>query len=491
MTGGSREPARGARGSIAGPDRTAARAIALLLLPSVGVAIASFLNADLTRNDFRRFADPRLTFLFFALFCAASLAYAALCLEPVRLSRRVVVGGAMLAGAALLASFPLGSKDVFLYAFFGKVWNTYGANPYLTPPAAFPADPWHPFVAHVIWAGKPAPYGPLFLWQARWVDALAGGHLFAATWLFKATAAAALAGAVAFAARLLEPCPERWHRIALLAWNPLLLFESAGSGHNDATMVLFVLASLWWHRRGGAWRTIAAPAALALAFWYKWYGLLFLPALAIAVHREGEPGARRRWATSALLSFTGIGLVLFAPFLPSAPNVALRLLHHENLHRVFPLQLSPVLAPLLLGLDRAGLIGGAGGRYWFDVARFALFAAGAAAVLACQWRGLLSVVESMCLLSVAFTMLVVSVLWPWHLEVPIALALVAGRARWRWLGLALTVLALLSYFLTFEWAAALILPLAAALWAFRRTRGGGHRDFEDPEQRLPPPPTEA
>jgi hypothetical protein len=394
------------------------RLMALALLLGGGVLLASFFKADLTHNDFERFDDLRLTFLFFALIGAACVAYAALWREAPALSAQIVLGTALAAGALLLASFPVGSKDVFLYAFIGKVWGTYHTNPYTPPPAAFVADPWQPF-AQVIWAQQPTPYGPLFLWQARLVDRLAAGRLFAAVWVYKAIAAAALAGAIAVAVQLMDGAAgERRYRIALLAWNPLLLFESAGNGHNDAVMLLLVLGAVWLHQRGDPLRWLFAPAPLALAIWYKWYALLFLPAFLLAVYRDGDREQMRRWILVLVVAVIAGGGLLLAPLAEAVPLVVQRLVAHENLRQVFPLQLSPVLAVLLWGLEATGQVGGRWPLMWFDVIRLGLFALSALLVLILQGRGKLGLIESLCGLSVAFTLLVVTVLWPWGREVP-------------------------------------------------------------------------
>jgi len=439
--------------------------MAVVVAFSAGILIASFLKSDLTHNDFERFEDLRLTFLFFGLLGAACLAYAALWMDRPPLSAGTVVAGAAVAGLLLFISFPVGSKDAFLYAFFGKVWGTYHTNPYVAPPAAFIDDAWQPYV-QVIWAKQPAPYGPLFLWQTRLVDAIAHGNLFASVWTHKAIATLALAGCIALGARLMAPAAaaERWYRIALLAWNPLLLFESAGNGHNDAVMALLVLAALWLHRRGGVSRGVLAPAALAAGVWYKWYAVLFLPAFLVAVRR----GERRRWLMLVLVTIAVSGVLLLAPLADAVPLVVHRLAGYENLREVFPLQLSPLLAALHWGLERAGVTGGPWTLTWFDAARGGAFALVAVIVLLLQMRGSVGLVESTCALSVAFTMLVITILWPWHLEVPVILGLVAGTPGWSALAVTLTLLGVLSYFFTFAWAAALLVVLAGALFILRR-----------------------
>jgi hypothetical protein len=441
--------------------------VAAGLLLGLGVCAASYLKSDWTENDFERFEDLRLTFLFFALLGGACLGYVWLWRERPALSATTVVVVATIALATLLPSFPVGSKDVFLYAFFGKVWGTYHSNPYTVPPAAFALDAWQPYV-QVLWAKQPAPYGPLFLWQARLVDAIAAGDLLAAVALHKVIALAALAATILIGAHAIAPA-QRGYQAALLAWNPLLLFESIGNGHNDAVMVLLLMIASGLHARGGSRRGLGVPAALALAVWYKWYALLFVPAFAVGAWREGDQAPLRRWAVVMLVALLVSGVVLLAPLADAIPVVARRLLSHENLREVFPLQLSPLLAMLSWALAHAGFAGPAT-LQWFDAIRLGAFALVVVVTLALQWRGALGVMESVCALSTGFTMLAVTVLWPWHLELPVAFGLVSPSPMWRGLAVLLTLLGVLSYFFTFTWAAALLLILGAAVRFLRRIR---------------------
>jgi hypothetical protein len=441
----------------------------LAVLPAVvaaGVLVASWLKGDLPNNDFERFDDLRLTFLFFTLLAVACLGYAKLALEPRLVPGRVLAAGFAAAAALLLSAYPVGSKDVFLYAFTGKVWSTYGANPLATAPSAFPNDPWQPYT-QVIWADQPSPYGPLFLWQARLLAVLSAERLFVAVWLHKLAATLALVALVVVARRMVGPQDSR---LLLLAWNPLLLFESAGNGHNDAFVAFLLVAAVWLHRSAGTGRTLLAPAALALGVWTKWYALLFLPAFAVAARRERGGREMRRWLLSSAVIVAATGAILLAPLAEAVPGLAARLAAHENLRQVFPLQLSPLLRLLLEALNAAGAYGGGRGWLWFDVVRLSLFGLAAAATLTLQWRGRIDLVRSLFLLATAFTLFAVSVLWPWHLEVPVALALLADGRGFRLAGLALTLVALLSYFFTFAWAAAAIGLVAAALSALRAGR---------------------
>jgi len=171
-----------------------------------------------------------------------------------------------------------------------------------------------------------------------------------------------------------------------------------------------------------------------------------------------------------VVALLAAGVVLWVPLAEALPQIGRRLLSHENLRELFPLQLSPVLAVLLASLRTFGLTGTALGLRWFDLLRCGLFGLVVLGVLTLQGRGRLGLVEAVCALSVAFTQLIVSVLWPWHLVLPTAFALVAAGPAWHALAVILTLLGGLSYFFTFTWAAGLLAVLALTLTGLSRTR---------------------
>ena len=210
-----------------------------LVLLCGAVSVASFFKSDPARNDFERFEDLRLLFLYFALFTGLCGVYVAIYVQPDAVPRRILVVTCGACVALLLAGFPVGSKDVFFYAFYGKIWAFYHANPYLATIADFPSDPWQALV-QAQWRNKPALYGPLALEQSWLIYAITGEHLWWTVWLYKAWASATLILTLGVADALLRPAGDvglAATRLPLLAWNPLFLFECAGSAHNEITMV--------------------------------------------------------------------------------------------------------------------------------------------------------------------------------------------------------------------------------------------------------------
>ena len=124
----------------------------------------------------------------------------------------------------------------------------------------------------------------------------AGGESLTA---IKAAWLGAEALAVALLLLVLARAGTPRERVVLYAWHPLALVEIAGSGHPEALMTAFVLATLLaWHARRGA----RAGAALAAATFVKFAPLLLAPMLA----------RRLGWRLAA--GFAGCAALLYLPY---------------------------------------------------------------------------------------------------------------------------------------------------------------------------------
>lgn len=441
-----------------------------------GVAIASFLNGDLPHNDFERFNDLRLTFLFFTLFVGLCAAYAAAYHHAQPVTGRLLAATTVAAAMLMLISYPVGSKDIFRYVFFGKIWGFYHRNPYVATPADFPSDAWQPFIQDR-WRNLPPVYGPLFLWQSWLINVLSGGHLWLAVWFTKAWSALVFLASLWVARGLLVDSagavprmPPRW-LFLLLACNPMLLFESAGGGHNDVVMLLLLLGALsCWRAR----RPTTAMCLLAVSFWYKWYSVLWVAAFLIEALKESGRGVALRLAAVCAACAALVGAILLLPLPRSLPTVIDGLLHPVAMRGIYPTELSPPLAVVFWTLRVCHLFDTGAGFQIFDVARFGLFASVAGWSVVRQWRArpsLNALTESCFCVTAAFSFLLISMLFPWHLVTVITLGVMCARQPFVGIAAVLTVVAMLSYFLTFAVATALLGVLVGALWLVRRLRG--------------------
>ncbi len=229
----------------------------------------------------------------------------------------VFVGGGVLA-LAFAWMYPVNAIDLFLYAVRSRLWTTHGANPLVAVPADYAGDPWMRFASRE-WADDVSPYGPLWNGIAAPITALAGDDLLLALLGFKLLAVVSvLAGAWAIARAVATPRPNAAAGGAMLyLWNPLVLWEGVGNGHNDVVMAVpLLLALLAWARR----RDRLVIPLLVVAALIKYVTLLAIPLAAVALwRRAGNGAARARLAAwSAGLSLLAPGVAFFPFYDPGA-----------------------------------------------------------------------------------------------------------------------------------------------------------------------------
>lgn len=179
----------------------------------------------------------------------------------------------------LMVAGPLLSRDVYSYAAQGEM-VALGFSPYKHGPFVLGHNPFL-LAVDPMWGNAPAPYGPVFLSIAALFVRVTGHSVLGTVVLLRL---AALAGVVAVGiyapkiARHLGYSPEAAFALAVL--NPLMLYDLASAGHNDAWMMGFMLPGIYYClvgrnvlgivliALGGA---VKAPALGALVFvGYNW-----------------------------------------------------------------------------------------------------------------------------------------------------------------------------------------------------------------------------
>src|SRR5205823_12360777 len=134
-----------------------------------------------------------------------------------------------------------------------------------------------PFGSDVAWTGDPSPYGPVWEALAAGTSFLAGDSLWGNLILFKVLVTAAYGVSVALTYGILRVVRPDWALRGTLffAWNPLVIFEVPGNGHNDSIVVTFLLASVYMFVLARRYAVIPMLTLGALA--------KFVPALLILV----------------------------------------------------------------------------------------------------------------------------------------------------------------------------------------------------------------
>ncbi|MBN1220557.1 MAG: hypothetical protein JXM69_16665 [Anaerolineae bacterium] len=219
--------------------------------------------------------------------------------------RLLVLVFGLVFGFTLVWLYPITANDLFRYVLRARIWTVYGESPMLVPPDAFPNDPYLPFAGEFgHWVSG---YGALWEILAQVplrlgaVGMISGSiSLKLIVWLCYLVCAV-LIGWMA--------TPQRGTALTALtffAWNPLVLMQGMGNGHNDMVfMALLVLGIAFWQRR--IWW--AAGLALTLAAVAKIPALLMLPLFAVVLLRN-EPTWRQRIGKGLGAAFIGIATTL-------------------------------------------------------------------------------------------------------------------------------------------------------------------------------------
>lgn len=228
-------------------------------------------------------------------------------------SLRTVLVLAVVANVMVVAMVPLlFSRDVYSYAFYGRIAAVYGENPYVHTPVEFGRDELWSLIGPK-WADTPAVYGPAFTAisaaTARSVGT-AAGQVAAYRWVAGLAAVATIA-TIAVASMRIRPGRAAF-AVAAFGLNPAVLFHAVASGHNDVVVALAISSGFLLLVYD---RSLAAVAVLALGALIK--ATAALPLVLVIVWCVARaPGGRRgrTFATHAGLAFA-IGLAFSAPFM--------------------------------------------------------------------------------------------------------------------------------------------------------------------------------
>lgn len=225
---------------------------------------------------------------------------------------QIIIIFPVLAMLTLAHLYPITSLDGINQDIQIRVLTAHHANPLITPSSVFSSDP---FTIYDDRQNLPSPYGPLWALLSAGPALLAGNNLLALVLLEKMAPIVFALGCLRLVwliATKITPY-RRWQALLLIGWNPLVLLETAGNGHNESIALFFVLLSFYsLISSNSRWRWLTLPA-LALAALVNSTALIFLPLLAVALWRMNPP--TRRLVTSLGNSALAL-LLLVAALLP-------------------------------------------------------------------------------------------------------------------------------------------------------------------------------
>lgn len=240
----------------------------------------------------------------------------------------------LLAAAVLfrLTLFPLEpslSDDLHRYRWDGHV-QAEGWNPYEVAPNDARLAP----LRDSHWAAMPAREMPSIYPPAAEL-------LFRVTWkllpgpaAFKTPFFLADLLILAMLAGWFRSTGEKNFRVAIYAWNPLVIVEFAGSGHSDAIVLAGVVAGLLIIRR----RPVVSTTLLTAAALAKAFPAVLLP---LWLRKAGWPRSRRGWACT--LAAVATAAVCIAPYWRALGKLRANLTYYEATWRNYHASLYSVV----------------------------------------------------------------------------------------------------------------------------------------------------
>lgn len=227
-----------------------------------------------------------------------------------RIALPLVFGAGAVFGLTLIPLYPFTAIDVFYYVILARVWGIHGANPFVVPASAFPEDSF--LQLGVQWVDFPSLYGPVWTYLSLPAAWLAARDFLAGVFYFKLLALAALLASGWLILRIAgaERRPGGIAAAAFWLWNPLVLHEGIGEGHNDIVLAALLLLAVYLAGR----RPVAAAAGLAAATLIKVTALPLLPLLLRGSFWDQPPLGRWTGRVGAV-GLIGLGWILaYLPF---------------------------------------------------------------------------------------------------------------------------------------------------------------------------------
>jgi alpha-1,6-mannosyltransferase len=219
----------------------------------------------------------------------------------------VVVG----AHALLLLVPLLFSRDVYSYAFYGRIAGVYGGNPYVQTPLDHSGDMLWNFVGSQ-WVNTPAYYGPAWTSLSAVLSKILARPIDDVQAYRSISIAASLltCGVIVWVVHRVWPQRTAF-ALAAFGANPVVLFHSVASGHNDLLVALGIVSA---YALLLSKREAAAVAVLTVAALIKVTALLPLIMLLVWCVARRAPEDRRAAFVSRVGLSAGIGLLLAVPY---------------------------------------------------------------------------------------------------------------------------------------------------------------------------------
>jgi hypothetical protein len=320
----------------------------------------------------------------------------------------------------LIPGVPHLSQDIFSYMAHGYLGQLPDGNPFLLPASAAGNTAIGPQLAAYGWRPvsviQITPYGVLWTRLEMLVMGITT-DVQTAVLLLKVLVVSTSFGTAFLIWCFLARTNPRFQMLGTLTylWNPLVVVEFAGEGHNDSVLIVFVLASLV---ACAAMRPAVSVATLLLGVLVKYLPAMFVPALLAYLWRtRGGTGRLALQIFIGLLVGVGAAAILYLPLWVGL----------ETFHGLVALA-QPISSATPVGVVRWFLI-----RTPFlslsgplSLALVTIPAVGFMLWASIRVRNIVGLARAFAQISLAFVLVASPDYWPWYLGLPVALAAAAS-----------------------------------------------------------------
>jgi hypothetical protein len=351
-----------------------------------------------------------------------------------RQPRALALGMACVLQVVLAVLPPQLSQDILTYTAQGLL-GMHGHNPMAEPATAARLALHATDLAAAGWRDDDTftPYGIIWTWIEMGMARLAGGSVPITVLLLKGVALAASLLTAFMLGRLLERVAPRMKHLGVLAylWNPLLLVELAGEGHNDALLLLCAITTLSACAAGRPGVSVLAQLCGVLT---KYVTILLLPPQLVYLWRTRQGGRARLILEmlAGMLIAGALAAVLYAPVwigLQSFTGLA---------QQATPMSSASLFGMINWALRRSPLMPLAGG---IAMAAVALPTVALIAWISLGVRDIADLTRAFAWIAVLYVLVTAPVYWPWYTCLPVMLLLAADPRRYLWVVILLSAVA--------------------------------------------------
>jgi hypothetical protein len=320
----------------------------------------------------------------------------------------------------LIPGVPHLSQDIFSYMAHGYLGQLPDGNPFLLSASAAGNTAIGPQLAAYGWRPEGViaitPYGVLWTRLEMVVMGITS-DVQTALLLLKALVVAASLGTAFLIWCFLERTNPRFQMLGTLTylWNPLVVVEFAGEGHNDAVLIVFVLATLV---ACAAMRPMVSVFALLLGILVKYLPAMFAPALLAYLWRTRlGTGRLALQIMIGVLVGVGVAAILYLPLWAGSETF------HGLVARGQPMSSASPVGVVNWFLMRTPFRSLSGP---LTLAFVTVPALGFMLWASIRVRDIVGLAPAFAQVSLAFVLVASPDYWPWYLALSVALAAAAS-----------------------------------------------------------------